>query len=586
MNPQILLDFTHSWLWRASWQVSVVIVLVLLVQWTLRGQLTPRWRHALWLLVLVRLALPWTVASPWSLFNWVEGRLPVMSSKATDEVLVRSASSSDPEAVLDPDAHEEPKAEVPAASGPIANSLPWKAVLALVWMTGVVALPSYLLWSTWRLGRRIRRQRPLTDQSVLNLLEDCKQEMGVLTPLSLVETTAVSSPSLFGFLRPRLLLPAGLTQSFSLPELRYVFLHELGHVRRGDIILNWLMTVPLILHWFNPLVWYAWSRMRLDRELACDALALSRTREGENRPYGQTIIKLLEGFSRPAVAPGLVGILENQNQMKRRISMIAKFKKTNRWPLFALSVCAALAVVTLTDAQPGQAADDTPKSAAPAGGPPRIVSTSPKVGATDVDPDLAEISVTFDRDMAGGFSWTGGGSDYPASPEGTKAKWRNARTCVLPVNLQSGRYYRVGINSTSFQNFRSVEGVAAQPSAIYFTTKGASEQLKRKVTKPQIVAMEPENGAADVDPSLTELRITFNVAMGGGFSWTGGGPEFPTIPEGKKPTWSQDHKTCTLPVALQPGSSYRLGLNSPSHKNFQSTGGVPLDPVSYTFKTK
>lgn len=74
--------------------------------------------------------------------------------------------------------------------------------------------------------------------------------------------------------------------------------------------------------------------------------------------------------------------------------------------------------------------------------------------------------------------------------------------------------------------------------------------------------------------------------MGDGFSWTGGGPEFPTITEGKRPSWSEDHKTCILPVSLQPGSNYRLGLNSPSHKNFQSGGGVPLDPVVYTFSTK
>jgi bla regulator protein BlaR1 len=156
---------------------------------------------------------------------------------------------------------------------------------------------------------------------VLDDLEDCKLEMGVHTPLTVVETAAVNSPSLFGFIRPRLLLPAGLTERFSLHELRYVFLHELGHVKRGDIPMNWLAMVPLILHWFNPFVWYAVNRMRVDGEVACDALALSYAQETERQPYGQTIIKLVEHFSRPAVAPGLLGILENNHQMKRRIRM-------------------------------------------------------------------------------------------------------------------------------------------------------------------------------------------------------------------------------------------------------------------------
>lgn len=218
--------------------------------------------------------------------------------------------------------------------------------------------------------------------------------------------------------------------------------------------------------------------------------------------------------------------------------------------------------------------------------PPKIVASSPQPGDTDVDPALSEITVTFDRDMAGGFSWTGSGPNYPPTPEGKRAHWLNKRTCALPVKLQEANYYRVGINSKSFQNFRSADGIPAMPSAIYFTTRGASEELRQMATKPQIVSLIPENGAKDVDVKLAELRVTFNVPMGGGFSWTGGGPDFPTIPEGQRPHWSEDQKTCILPVQLESGHAYHLGLNSPYHKNFQSAGGVPLEPVEYSFTTQ
>jgi hypothetical protein len=156
---------------------------------------------------------------------------------------------------------------------------------------------------------------------------------------------------------------------------------------------------------------------------------------------------------------------------------------------------------------------------------------------------------------------------------------------VLPVKLEEGRYYRVGINSPSYRNFCSAVGVPAAPAAIYFTTRGASEALKRKTQVPTIVALNPINGAQSVSPGLKELRVTFNAPMQEGCSWTGGGPEFPTIPDGKKPYWTEDHKTCVLPVELRPGSLYRLGLNSVSFKNFRSMGGVALMPVAYTFKT-
>lgn len=556
-----------EWLWRASWQASVVILLVLVAQWVFGRGLTPRWRHALWLLVLARLLLPMSVTTPVSLFNW----LPPRSAPAA---LAPAAAVGD-----DPYARGAAPVELREAKASALFS--WRS-LGVVWLAGALGIPIYLAGSAFRMSWVIRRYRPVTQGQVLDLLEDCKQAMGVRTPLTLVETPAVQCPALFGFVRPRLLLPKGLLNSFSLAELRYVFLHEVAHLKRGDIPVNWLAVAPLMLHWFNPLVWYAFRRMRADGELACDALALAHTQGPENKQYGATIIKLLETFSRPALAPGLVGILENQNQMKRRISMIASFSKARGWPAVATAVFAALAVLTLTDPQRTTAADSP---AGAADGPPRIVSTTPEVGATDVDPELKEITITFDRDMAGGFSWTGGPPDFPPAPDGAKARWVNKRTCALPVQLQAARYYRVGINSTSFQNFRSADGVPVRPSAIYFTTKGASEDLKKKANKPVIVGLEPKNGAQDVDPNITELRVTFNVPMGGGFSWTGGGEQFPPIPEGKRPSWNPDKKSCVLPVKLEPGKSYRLGLNSPSHKNFQSAGGVPLDPVVYTFRT-
>ncbi len=301
---------------------------------------------------------------------------------------------------------------------------------------GAVALAICLVITHYRLWRRVTPRRPLIDARVMNLLEDCKQAMGLRVPVTLVETPAVGSPSLFGFVRPRLLLPVGLTQSFSEEELRFVFLHELSHIKRLDILTGWLMTALQILHWFNPLVWLAFHRMRVDRELACDALALSYAKEEENQPYGRTIIKLLEGFGCSTWAPSMAGTVENRNQLKERISMIAKFRKTSHGPALAGVLFITLGLVTLTDAQ------TSGKRSAPgaAGGPPpNIVATSPAVGATDVDPGLTEITVTFDQDMGGGFSWTGGGPDYPPTPEGQKAQWQDKRTCVLPVKLEAGR---------------------------------------------------------------------------------------------------------------------------------------------------
>lgn len=248
--------------------------------------------------------------------------------------------------------------------------------------------------------------------------------------------------------------------------------------------------------------------------------------------------------------------------------MMAKFHYFSA----SVAVVTFIALPPLSNAQ----TDSEPKA-----GPPHIISSSPKDGATDVDPAVKEITVTFDRDMDSGMSWTGGGPSFPNSPPGAKARWRTKRTCVLPVALQSGRFYRVGINSMNYRNFCSADGVPAPITSIHFTTSGPKAQIKA----PSIISLNPPNGARDVNASITELRVTFDVPMAGGFSWTGDGPKYPEIPNGKKPFWTDGGTTCVLPVQLKPGCDYELGLNSRSYHGFRSADGIPLQPMNYAFRT-
>jgi beta-lactamase regulating signal transducer with metallopeptidase domain len=570
---------------KASWQAAVLIVVVLAMQWFLGGRLAPRWRFRLWLLVALRLALPWTVPSALSLFNLLKFS---SVSAVTDTLKVVPDLPDSAVAQLAQPAPRQPSSQSAMVSSEAAASTfsVAHAWLPLAWSAGASAVLLGLVVNHIRFHRNVAANRPLIEETALNLLEDCKERMGIRAPVTLVETAAVAGPALFGFLRPRILLPPEFTRSFSREELRFVFLHELGHVKRHDILLGWLMAVLQVLHWFNPLVWLAFGRMRVDRELACDALALSYTDDHEYKTYGLTIVKLLEHLGDSLRAPSLAGIVEDRQQMKERITMIAKFHKTDRGLALAVCLFTGLALVTLTDAR---SADKSPTSSAGAlSVPPKIIATSPSVGATDVGPALSEITVTFDQDMGGGMSWTGGGPDFPPTREGQKAQWRNKRTCALPVKLNSAHYYRVGINSKNYQNFANQRGVAALPSAIFFTTQGASEQLKARTLVPKVVRCDPDNGAQNVSPAVTELRVTFDAAMAGGCSWCTAGDDdsdFPKGVEGKQVYWTEDKKTCVLPVALRPRMTYRLSLNAPGYINFQSEGGVPLEPVAYSFKT-
>jgi hypothetical protein len=117
---------------------------------------------------------------------------------------------------------------------------------------------------------------------------------------------------------------------------------------------NWFAAVVHALHWWNPLVWIAVSRLDEERELACDALALEHLWDHERAPYGDTVLQLLDQLPAPRLVPGLVGMTAGKHQLKRRILMIANFRPATRRATWFGAVIAALALVTLTDANAGE----------------------------------------------------------------------------------------------------------------------------------------------------------------------------------------------------------------------------------------
>jgi protocatechuate 3,4-dioxygenase beta subunit len=208
----------------------------------------------------------------------------------------------------------------------------------------------YIVACSIRVARTFASLPPVTEPGILAVLDECQARLRVKKPLAVVETSAVHGPALYGLFRPRLVLPSEFGAKFSARELRFVFLHELAHLKRRDLPLSWLIAVLQAVHWFNPLLWLGFARWRADRELACDAMALQAAGPDQNTEYGRTILRLLDAYTRPAAAPVLVGILENKSQLRRRIRMIADYTPNRRLSAVAVVLLIGLAVAGLTDA--------------------------------------------------------------------------------------------------------------------------------------------------------------------------------------------------------------------------------------------
>jgi beta-lactamase regulating signal transducer with metallopeptidase domain len=410
-----------QWLWQTTLIASLVICLILVAQRSLGHKLGPRWSHALWLVLLIRMVVPWAPQSRVSLLNLMpssvrQAQLPPMSNLAEQGLDSRSAgvsgageaateqqatSSQPTREAMSPKPETFAKAEQPP--GPAFPMLRW--LLPMLWLAGAALVGVHLFVSNFALWRIVKRERPLVDQSTLELFEECKAQMGVQTLVAAVPSSQIGSPALFGFVRPRLLLPRQMLDTASRDEMRYVFLHELAHLKRHDIYLGWITSLLQVLHWFNPLVWLAFHRMRIDRELACDALVLAYTGEQESQEYGRAIVALLQRLSRSRPLPAMAGILESKSQLKRRIAMIAQFRNNSyRWSPLAAALIVALCCVSLLDARSGKAAQ--PSAANPTG-----VSASQAEEKTGLAPDrnasvtpqVTGVSATETASLGGGL---------------------------------------------------------------------------------------------------------------------------------------------------------------------------------------
>ncbi|MBI3008682.1 MAG: M56 family metallopeptidase, partial [Candidatus Omnitrophica bacterium] len=140
-----------------------------------------------------------------------------------------------------------------------------------------------------------------------------------------MSTRHFTSPLSCGIIRPTILLPEGITEKLSKDELKLMLYHELGHIKKMDMLTNCLQLIVQVIHFYNPLIWYVNRKIRLEREIACDDLVLHTT-QGNNKAYADTLVKIVELTSKDArwFSLGIVGVTEPFINMKSRLIEIMK----------------------------------------------------------------------------------------------------------------------------------------------------------------------------------------------------------------------------------------------------------------------
>ncbi|MET3197911.1 UNVERIFIED_ORG: bla regulator protein BlaR1 [Bacillus proteolyticus] len=300
----------------------------------------------LWIVLMIRLLLPWSPDSSYSIYSLLS------YSSSVSEVIPKNMPATENIVNIESDRKVELESnskmvtktsepEVKVSSEKQTTFSLYKLAL-YVWLAGVIILAAITFLTNRRLYSYIKKQPDITDEQVTTVFNRCKQSMKMKKAVSLRLAGKIASPTVFSFFRPKVLLSKKHMKVLNEQQLQYVFYHELAHIKRNDVAVNWIMYSLILLNWFNPILWYAYFCMREDQELACDAYALTFIDKEEQIAYGHTIITLLEHYSYQV--PSLANLSRNKRTLKRRIIMIKKFqKKSYRLSLLGVIAIAAIA---------------------------------------------------------------------------------------------------------------------------------------------------------------------------------------------------------------------------------------------------
>jgi len=254
-------------------KATVLLVLAAVVTVFLRRS-PASLRHLVWTLAcggVLALPLASALLPNWRLAAWPRLDVPVAFDV---EQLAPQASEQDPKPAppVVPTAHATVSpTSAPAETEPVRWRLTpdWTTLVLPVWLSGVGAVLLLLAVGMARIMWLDRVTRPVEDDAWLILVDELSLELGLTRHVRLLQAKGPAMPMTWGIRRPAILLPAE-ADNWTAERRRDVLLHELAHVKRHDFLIQLMARVACAVYWFHPMVWLAATRLREERERACD----------------------------------------------------------------------------------------------------------------------------------------------------------------------------------------------------------------------------------------------------------------------------------------------------------------------------
>lgn len=291
---------------------AVLILVTVVIRAVAIDRLPKETFLALWGITLLRLLLPFSVPSSFSVYSLLGQNTSVLGLAGTNDVTSSTIVDS-------------------AALEPSVSLWP------IIWGAGTVLFAAMFLMSWLRCRREFLTSLPVKNDYVDVWL----QKHHLRRNIQIRELTGISTPLTYGILHPIILMPED-TDWENARRLEYILFHEYVHIRRWDGLVKLAATAALCVHWFNPMVWVLYILLNRDIELACDAAVLRRFGKADRADYARMLIDMKENENRfnPLCS------YFSKSATEERITSIMKFRKASVF----IVILALLLVTTVTAA--------------------------------------------------------------------------------------------------------------------------------------------------------------------------------------------------------------------------------------------
>lgn len=310
---------------------SFVGILILVIRRIFDKKITPKWKCIIWGVFIASLLIPFRfeiktdflpenklINSIGTIQQVVNVEKNIEEDEANGEILNSALLVSD---LINKeiDSSSEVNLLVNQKQYTIKDIL-LQIVIPYSWFLIVIVFLLFFILGYRNISKKVKNNK-CDDVIVNNILKNCLEELNIKSNIKVYYQNYKKVTSIFGIFNSKILISKE-TLKLEDEELKYVFLHELAHYKRKDLILNMIMLLMLSIHFFNPIVWYLFKRIREDIELAADEYVIRNMSKNEIKQYGLTLIRMLELNQTNDYAINFLCMSDTERNMERRIKMI------------------------------------------------------------------------------------------------------------------------------------------------------------------------------------------------------------------------------------------------------------------------